>query len=317
MALVEQVIGQNGIETISKIDKSIDLLKEFEPMATLLNPEGYYLCYSGGKDSDVLLNIAIEAGVKFTANYNVTGIDPKEAVIHIKQVREWLKTKGIKLYMHSPDRFTTGPFTGLYKNMWRLIIHKMMPPTRLIRYCCSELKERGGANSLCLTGVRWAESTQRKGRKPLEVVTKKKQDKKLFNDNTEERRQFENCMQKGKRVLNPVIHLEDKEVWEYLKSRKCSYCNLYDQGEKRIGCIGCPGSNAEKALNIYPHIKQKYIETYDFMLERMKKECPDKPRTWKTGQDVLEWQIHGSDKEQQKVIERQIEIMDWLGLEAI
>lgn len=89
MALVEQVIGQNGIVTINKIGQAIDLLREFEPMALQLNPiGGYYLCYSGGKDSDVLLNVAIEAGVKFEANYNITGIDPREAVIHIKDTRK-------------------------------------------------------------------------------------------------------------------------------------------------------------------------------------------------------------------------------------
>lgn len=320
MALVEQVIGQNGIVTINKIGQAIDLLREFEPMALQLNPEGYYLCYSGGKDSDILLNVAIKAGVKFTANYNVTGIDPKEVVIHIKEIREWLRTKGIKLYMHSPDLFTTGIFRGLPMNMWRLIIHKMMPPTRLIRFCCSGLKEHGGEGQLCLTGVRWAESTQRKSRKPMEIVTKKKSDKKLFNDNTKERRQFENCMQKGKRVLNPVIHLSDKEVWKYLKENKCSYCKLYNQGKKRIGCIGCPNSGAtgmEEDFELYPHIKQKYIDTYDLMLERMKCEVPDKPRSWRTGEDVLEWQMYGSDKEHQKIIERQVEIMDWLGLEVI
>ena len=154
----------------------------------------------------------------------------------------------------------------------------------------------------------------------MEIVTKKKSDKKLFNDNTKERMQFENCMQKGKRVLNPVIHLSDKEVWKYLKENKCSYCCLYSKGKKRIGCIGCPTIGAtgmEEDFELYPHIKQKYIDTYDLMLERMKCEAPDKPRSWKTGKDVLEWQMYGSDKEHQTVIERQVEILDWLGLEVI
>lgn len=314
MALVEQVIGQNGIITIDKIGQAVDLLREFEPMALQLSPEGYYLCYSGGKDSDVLLSVAIEAGVKFAANYNITGIDPKESVIHIKETRERLKGLGIKLHMNPPTRFTTGPFKGLYKNMWRLIIHKMMPPTRLIRYCCSELKEHGGEGQLCLTGVRWEESKQRSKRKPMEVVTKKKDDKKLFNDNGKERRQFENCMQKGKRVINPIVSLTDKDVWQYLKGNECSYCNLYDNGKVRIGCIGCPiiGTHVEEDYKRYPKIRKRYVDTYDLMLERMNSIAPDKPRTWKTGEDVMQWQIYASDKEQKQVIERQVDIMDWL-----
>lgn len=68
---------------IDKPKNSIALLQEFEPMALELHPNGYYLCYSGGKDSDTILDIALESGVKFTAHYNITGIDPKEAVVHI------------------------------------------------------------------------------------------------------------------------------------------------------------------------------------------------------------------------------------------
>lgn len=37
-----------------------------------------------------------------------------------------------------------------------------MPPTRLVRYCCSELKERDGQGRVKITGVRWAESIKRK-----------------------------------------------------------------------------------------------------------------------------------------------------------
>jgi phosphoadenosine phosphosulfate reductase len=160
---------------VDKIKKSIDLLREFEPMALSLHSDGYYLLYSGGKDSDATLEIAIKAGVKFTAHYQVTGIDPTELVVHVKETRERLASiGGIKLEMHPPEIFTTGPYKGLRKNMWRLIVHKTMPPTRICRYCCDHLKERGGKGRLCLTGVRWHESTKRKGRRPLEIVTSKK-----------------------------------------------------------------------------------------------------------------------------------------------
>jgi hypothetical protein len=52
------------------------------------------------------------------------------------------------------------------------------------------------------TGVHWEESNQRKARKPFEIVTSKKKDKKLFNDNDEGRQLIENCMQKWERVIN-------------------------------------------------------------------------------------------------------------------
>ena len=149
----------------SKIKNSIELLKEFEPMALQLHQDGYYLTYSGGKDSDTNLELCLMAGIKFTANYNITGIDPVGALKHIKRQRERLLKIGINLYMHTPNKFTTGPFKGMTKNMWRLIVHKMMPPTRIMRYCCDSLKEHGGKGLLCITGVRWDESTKRSNRK--------------------------------------------------------------------------------------------------------------------------------------------------------
>lgn len=314
MALVESIITEKGIVERDKVKVSIDLLKEFEPMALTLDPEGYYLTYSGGKDSDTNLEICLQSGVKFTANYNITTVDPTKCVQHIKQTRERLKGLGINLYMHSPDIFTTGPFKGLRKNMWRLIVHKMMPPTRICRYCCSELKEKGGKDKLCITGVRWAESTQRKSRKPIEIVTVKKKDRKLFNDNDDERRQFEHCMQKGKRVINPIINYSDYDVWEFLKGNKVDYCKLYDEGEKRIGCIGCPmqGTHGqEEDFAKYPYIKQQYIKAFDMMLERMWSKGIK--TTWKTGKEVFNWWLYAADEEQKYILEGQINMFGEVG----
>jgi phosphoadenosine phosphosulfate reductase len=301
---------------IDKAKKSIDLLQEFEPMALTLHSDGYYLAYSGGKDSDAVLQVAIESSVKFTAHYNITGIDPKECVVHIKETRERLAEIGIRLYMEPPGIFTTGPFKGLRKNMWRLIVHKMMPPTRICRYCCSELKEHGGAGRLCLTGVRWEESTSRKKRRAMEVLPSNIKNKKLFNDNDEGRMQFENCMQKGKRVLNPIIPWETVEVWEYLKDRRCPYCILYDCGFDRIGCLGCPmggGKGMQEDFERYPYVKELYLNAYAKMLEYMWSRGIE--TSWKNKYEVLEWQMWAVDKEQQSYINGQIDLFEWMGVE--
>jgi len=42
---------------------AIRRLQQFEP------PEGYYLAFSGGKDSTVLLHLAKASGVKYDAHY--------------------------------------------------------------------------------------------------------------------------------------------------------------------------------------------------------------------------------------------------------
>lgn len=67
-----------------KIENAITLLKMFEEKAIEMNSEGYYLCFSGGKDSQVTYELAKQAKVKFRAYYNVTTVDPPELVYFIR-----------------------------------------------------------------------------------------------------------------------------------------------------------------------------------------------------------------------------------------
>ena len=230
MALVENTLF--GIR--DKVAIAIDRLQAFEP------PEGYYLAFSGGKDSQTIYHLAKEAGVRFDAHYNITGIDPPELVYFIRS--------------NYPD-----VERHIYKKSMFQLIEDWGLPTRLRRFCCAELKEHGGEGRLVVTGVRWAESTRRKSRKPFEVIANKRENSMLFNDNEDERRLFENCIQKGKRVVNPIIDWEDADVWEYLNGRNIEHCKLYDEGYKRLGCIGCPmASTRKEELNKYPKIADSY-----------------------------------------------------------
>lgn len=66
-------------------------------------------------------------------------------------------------------------------------------------------------------------------------------------------------MQKGKRVVNPIIDWTDDDVWEYLNSREIEHCKLYDEGYKRLGCIGCPmNSRKKQELEHYPKFAENY-----------------------------------------------------------
>ena len=134
-----------------KIQNAITLLKMFEAKAIEMHPEGYYLCFSGGKDSQVIYELAKQAKVKFQAYYNVTTVDPPELVYFIRKMYP-------AVIINQPD--TT---------MWELISQKHYPPTRRMRYCCSELKERGGKGRFVVTGVRWAESRKRRKRGFAEI----------------------------------------------------------------------------------------------------------------------------------------------------
>lgn len=126
--------------SIAKKEKrAIEYLKAFEP-----KDEPYYLCYSGGKDSDCIRILAELAGVKTDIKHNLTTVDAPETVHYVQ------KTIGRENIEH-PEL-----------TMWQLIVKKKIPPTRLARYCCAELKEKGGKGRVKITGVRWAESKNRR-----------------------------------------------------------------------------------------------------------------------------------------------------------
>ena len=139
------MIHQIDIYGKDKVDLAIDTLRFFEPK----DGSGYYLAFSGGKDSVCLKALADMAGVKYDAHYSVSSVDPPELVRFIKQYHPDVK------FEHSFDK-DGKPYT-----MWNLIPRNSMPPTRLARYCCKYLKESSGEGRVSLTGVRWAESVNR------------------------------------------------------------------------------------------------------------------------------------------------------------
>jgi phosphoadenosine phosphosulfate reductase len=127
-----------------KIERAKLMLQNYEAGALKLSPDGYYLAFSGGKDSCVIKQLAIEAGVKFAPWYNLTTIDPPELVRFIK--RE-----------HSDVRWNRPALPMLR----RLVEKTNGPPSRLARWCCEEYKEQGGVGRVKVIGVRVSESARR------------------------------------------------------------------------------------------------------------------------------------------------------------
>lgn len=276
------------VKTRSKIDTALERIKEFEP------EEGYYLAFSGGKDSIVCYHLLKMAGVKFDSHYNVTGIDHPELIYNMK------KNYPDVIFNYPESRWENGKVV----TMWKLIEHKLMPPTRIVRYCCSELKERGGEGRFVVTGVRWAESTRRKNsRSVIENFHKNKKYQIHTNDNDEGRMMLENCIKKGKFILNPIVDWEDEDVWNFIKNNNFKYPSLYDNGWERLGCIGCPMSgHQDRELSHYPKIKKLYLKAFEKMLRE--RERVGKETEWKTAQEVYDWWV--SNQKNEKVIENQL-----------
>lgn len=259
------------------------------------------ITYSGGKDSDVLLRLAINSGIPFELLHSITTADAPETVYHVRDTFRRMEEKGVKCVIDAhvqPD--------GSRLTMWNLIPKKMVPPTRIMRYCCEVLKEGDGKGRFIATGVRWAESVRRKNSRGLIEVSNRDKNKRLIlmDDNDETRMQFENCQMKGRRVVNPIIGWGNKAVWDYAETEKICMNPLYGCGHTRVGCIGCPLASKRARIEefiIWPKYKQSYIRAFDRMLEM--KRMAGKSGSWQTGVDVFNWWMENDVLPGQEVLE--------------
>lgn len=314
-------------ELAEKVAISIERIKNFEP------EDGYFVAYSGGKDSTVLLELVRRAGVKFDLHYSVTTVDPPELVRFVRS------QFGTIIYAYKDGRQKTVKSEGgatIYFDlpdipMRKLIPKKMMPPTRIARYCCSVLKESNGVGRVTMTGVRWAESVNRKNTHGVAGLRGKSKTTKALaeemgadfklnrhgdvimnDDNDENRRMVEHCYRTQKTMVNPIVDWTDDDVWEFIKGEKIPYCELYDQGYKRLGCIGCPLGNytsQKREFKQYPAVKKMYLAAFKEMLEvRKAAGKDDSTGFWKDADAVMYWWIGGY----KDVINGQVSVYDVL-----
>lgn len=245
---------------------------------------------SGGKDSSVCKEFALRAGIPFEIQHNHTTADAPETVRFIRQEAKRFEELGIKYTINLPT------YKGKRTSMWNLIPQKLMPPTRLVRYCCAVLKETGGAGRFIATGVRWAESSSRKNNRGIyeKMGRTKANNIILNNDNDDKRLLFENCRLKAKRVVNPIIDWTNKDVWDFIEDAKKPINPLYGEGWCRVGCVGCPmaGTKGREAEFIrWPKYRQLYINSFDRMLEerKIRGKIDGSWRAGFTGLDIFNW----------------------------
>lgn len=288
---MELLIENTLLGQIDKVQIAIDLLKEFEPMALKNHEEGYYLASSFGKDSLAIIILCIKAGVKFEVHSNHTTLDTPELVYFTRFMQKWLwDNYKIKVYIHYPE-----------ESAWDLILRKLMPPTRCARYCCDVLKEGGGEGRICITGVRWEESDKRaKNRSLIETHAYTKKKVRFNNDNDEARRQIESCLTKGKHIINPIISWSNEDVWELIKGENFPYCELYDKGWERLGCVGCPLSSKsqKKELELYPKYKENYLRAFRRMTQERKNKGRDFWINEEDAEEIMEWWLNGKAPKQ-------------------
>lgn len=280
--LQEQRIGERGIYTYDKVAVAIDRMRVFEEIALEFSPEGYYLCDSGGKDSSVIKELALMAGVKHGVHHNHTTLDHPETVYFVRREKARYEEMGVPYTIHYPAM-----------SFPRLMRKKKMPPTRLKRYCCEKLKEHGGKDCVCVTGVRQDESVKRASRGVAEVLAPKIKDKLiLLSDNDESRKEFETCQLKGKRVVNPIVDWTDDDVWEFIETRNLVVNPLYAMGYRRVGCVGCPMSaKTAEELDAMPKYKANWLRWFGRLIEDAKQD--GRACRFETAEEYYAWWVGG------------------------
>lgn len=249
-----------------KIEYSIALLKKAEKLAIRYDSEdGFFLAFSGGKDSQALYHIAEMAGVKFKAHFSPTTVDPPQLIRFIRR--------------QYPDVV----FGKVTKNIYDTAVEKQILPTMRIRWCCAEFKENAGAGKVTLIGIRHEESARRSKRKEVEVSGRKfsgylgqfeewsaEQMKKKYKNLNQDQFSYDKekeirCINgKDSILISPIIDWTERDVWEFLNEVvRVPHCELYDKGYKRIGCILCPMSSPKqkrREIQDFPYVKEKWLQ---------------------------------------------------------
>ena len=140
---------------VDKVELALERIKQFSSNANQFSPRGYHVLISGGKDSTVIMHLAIMSGVNCHFVHNITTLDSSITLRHLVAERKFLQSIGRDLVFEKRK-----PEEGKHLSFFDLVERKGLP-TRWVRWCCQEFKEHGGAGEFCISGIRAAESANR------------------------------------------------------------------------------------------------------------------------------------------------------------
>lgn len=252
---------------LNKVEVAIALLQAWEPT------EGYYLAFSGGKDSVAIYDLAVKAGVKFDAHYCVSPIDPPQIYQFIKE--------------HYPD--VQWDFHA--RGWWKKVAQNGLP-LRRARWCCRIIKESGGEGRIVIVGNRRAEGGIR--RKQCFVEHSRKTRLVMSIDLSKYVRES------ALTYIRPILNFDNYDIWQYIRENNLPYCSLYDEGFKRLGCVLCPYSNSSeirRAEQYFPKIVDNWKRACDRIVAQTKargyltaKGKPVKIK-FQTGEELYQWWV--------------------------
>lgn len=268
--------------TKRKIIKAIELLRKYEKLAVQLNFEGYYLAFSGGKDSQLLYLIAELSGVKFQAYFSNTTNELSE---NVKFIRKY---------------YPSVKFLNPKENFYKLVSRKGLPTIKM-RYCCAILKEGVGAGYAVLTGERKEESSKRKKYSDVSVQSRSIKRNKAISETDIVKHE---CIKgKDKLRIRPLLEFSEKEVWEILKYYSKPFNPCYEK-QGRVGCILCPFAKREQVenhLQAYPKVKTTLLKNLQIYLDK-------KNSVFGSAEECFEWWLQKKSVEKYLAEKKQLDL---------
>lgn len=270
-----------------KIDAAIDFIQRGEKLALSLNEQGYFVAFSGGKDSQVLLWLVQQAKVKYKAYYSVTTNDPLQ---NVQFIRKYYKEV---IFLHPKDNFYT-------------LVEKNGLPIRQMRFCCKVLKESAGAGFATLVGVRREESLRRSKYDFVDVVSRRKEHKERVGgyDLDDMIAVNHQCVKgKDKVLLRPMLDFTEKDVWTIINEFHLPKNPCYEK-VGRVGCIFCPFSSKqtiERYCIEFPKVKETLMKSISVFLK-------NKPSIGLSKEEYFDWWLSDMSLQEYKESKKQLEM---------
>ncbi len=235
-----------------KINDAIRILKIAEKQADIYN-EPVEIAYSGGKDSDVILELAKMSGINYRAIYKNTTIDPPGTIAHCRENCVEIRQ----------------PKTTFFE-----LIKRHGLPSFRFRFCCQKLKEYKILNT-AVWGVRADESPARAKRYTTFEFCRAYSERERV------------------KVFAPIFNWTLDDVKNFIQMRNIRLAPRYYNKDgnvdysRRLGCLGCPlqynrGVNDYKnnlaflratlrALNVWctTHPREMFADCYELFIYRI------------------------------------------------